>query len=60
MESRSLGKAGDCGYCGGLRMTEPESLQARRQLLLEMIGQAADEIKMIDERLKDIAVAGEA
>ena len=41
-------------------MSEPESLQARRQLLLEMIGQAADEIKMIDERLKDIAVAGEA
>jgi len=41
-------------------MTEPESLQARRSLLLEKIGQAADEIKMIDERLKDIAVAGEA
>lgn len=40
-------------------MTEPESLQARRQLLLETIGQAADEIKMIDSRLKSIAGGNE-
>ena len=33
-------------------MTEPEALHQRRQLLLEQIGQAADEIKMIDEQLK--------
>ena len=33
-------------------MTEPEALHQRRQLLLETIGQAADEIKMIDEQLK--------
>ncbi len=33
-------------------MTEPEALHRRRQLLLEQIGQAADEIKMIDEQLK--------
>jgi len=32
-------------------MTEPEALQARRLLLLEQIGQAADEIKLIDTRL---------
>jgi len=33
-------------------MTEPEALHQRRILLLEMIGQAADEIKTIDEQLK--------
>jgi len=32
-------------------MTEPEALQARRSLLLERIGQAADEISKIDGRL---------
>ncbi len=36
-------------------MTEEESLTERRLLLLERIGQAADEIKQIDERLKTIA-----
>jgi hypothetical protein len=35
-------------------MTEPEALHQRRQLLLEQIGQAADEIKMIDEQLKKV------
>ncbi len=35
-------------------MTESEALQARRSLLLETIGQAADEIKMIDEQLKKV------
>lgn len=39
-------------------MTEPESLQARRQLLPEEIGAAADEIAAIDSRLK--SMAGEA
>ena len=33
-------------------MTEPEALQARRSLILEQIGRAADEIKWIDEQLK--------
>lgn len=36
-------------------MTEPEALRARRSLLLETIGQAADEIAVIDSRLKAIA-----
>lgn len=36
-------------------MSEPEALRARRSLLLERIGQAADEIAMIDSRLKAIA-----
>ena len=33
-------------------MTEPEALRQRRQLLLEKIGAAADEIAAIDEQLK--------
>ena len=33
-------------------MTEPEALQKRRALLLEIISQAADEIAAIDEQLK--------
>jgi hypothetical protein len=33
-------------------MSEPEALRARRSLLLERIGQAADEIAVIDSRLK--------
>jgi len=32
-------------------MTEPEALRQRNILLLETIGQAADEIRRIDERL---------
>jgi len=36
-------------------MSEPEALLARRSLLLEQIGQAADEIAMIDSRLKEIS-----
>ena len=32
-------------------MTEPEALQKRRRSLLEWIGEAADEISKIDERL---------
>lgn len=35
-------------------MTEPEALRQRRQDLLELIGQAADEIKMIDDQLEEI------
>jgi len=35
-------------------MTEDDSLTERRQLLLERIGQAADEIKRIDERLSSL------
>ena len=34
------------------RRSKIEALHQRRQLLLETIGQAADEIKMIDEQLK--------
>lgn len=41
-------------------MTEPESLHARRSLLLEQIGQAADEIAAIDERLSFLKEAGAA
>lgn len=40
-------------------MTEPEALHARRILLLEQIGQAADEIALIDDRLKTIAGGNE-
>jgi len=35
-------------------MSEPEALQERRGLLLERIGQAADEIELIDDRLSMI------
>jgi hypothetical protein len=44
-----------CPLQRGHLMTEPEALQARRSLLLEQIGQAADEIAMIDSRLKEIS-----
>jgi len=33
-------------------MTEPEALQDRRQFLLEQLSRAADEIRLIDERLE--------
>lgn len=36
-------------------MTEPEALSRRRNLLLEQIGKAADEIIRIDKRLKTIS-----
>ena len=35
-------------------MSEPEALHKRRGLLLERIGQAADEIRKIDNRLNNI------
>ena len=35
-------------------MSEPEALHKRRGLLLERIGQAADEIGRIDDRLSSI------
>jgi len=35
-------------------MTEPEALHRRRQFLFEKIGQAADEIKRIDDRLSSL------
>ncbi len=35
-------------------MTEPEALRQRNILLLETIGQAADEIRRIDDRLSSL------
>lgn len=35
-------------------MSEPEALHRRRQFLFEKIGQAADEIKRIDNRLSSL------
>ena len=35
-------------------MTDPDALRQRRQDLLELIGQAADEIKIIDDKLEEI------
>jgi hypothetical protein len=33
-------------------MTTPEALQDRRQILLEQLSRAADEIRWVDERLE--------
>ncbi len=35
-------------------MTEPEALQDRRQILLEQLSRAADEIRRIDDRLSSL------
>jgi len=35
-------------------MTEPEALRQRRQILLEQLSRAADEIRRIDDRLSSL------
>ena len=35
-------------------MSEPEALQDRRQILLEQLSRAADEIARIDDRLSSL------